>query len=187
MSGESTVRRSLAWAAALSWGERATSTIFTIVLAAILGPEAFGIVAMALVYLAVVDLFLEQGFLTTIVQREQLDREHLDSAFWVNLAWCLVLTAASFGLAGWWASVNDVPELEDVIKVMSVLVVVTGLTIVQQAHLQRQLQFRKLAIRANIAALVGGIVGLALALSGAGVWSLVAQQITAGCIRSLLL
>ena len=81
-------------------------------LAAILGPEDFGIVAMALVYLAVVDLLLEQGFLTTIVQREQLDREHLDSAFWVNLVWCLVLAAVSFALAGWWAELNDVPELQ---------------------------------------------------------------------------
>ncbi len=160
---------------------------FTIVLAAILGPEAFGIVAMALVYLAVVDLFLEQGFLTTIVQREQLDREHLDSAFWVNLAFCLVLAAASFALAGWWAGVNNVPELQQVIQVMSVLVVVTGLTIVQQAHLQRQLQFRRLAVRANIAALAGGITGLAFALHGAGVWSLVAQQLTTGFASLFLL
>ena len=112
MSGEPTIRRSLGWATALSWGERAITMAFTIVLAAILGPEAFGIVAMALVYLAVIDLFLEQGFLTTIVQREKLDREHLDSAFWVNLAWCLVLAAASFALAGWWADLNNVPELQ---------------------------------------------------------------------------
>lgn len=187
MSQHPTIRRSLRWAVALSWGERGISTIFTVVLAAMLGPEDFGIVAMALVYLAVVDLVLEQGFLTTIVQREQLDREHLDSAFWVNLVWCLVLAGASFALAGWWAGVNDVPQLEDVIKVMSVLVVVTGLTIVQQAHLQRKLEFRKLAVRANVAALVGGVVGLALALYGVGVWSLVAQQITAGCTSLVLL
>jgi PST family polysaccharide transporter len=187
VSQQPPIRRSLRWAVALSWGERTITTIFTVVLAAILGPEDFGIVAMALVYLAVVDLVLEQGFLTTIVQREQLEREHLDSAFWVNLVWCLVLAGASFALAGWWAGVNNVPQLEDVIKVMSVLVVVTGLTIVQQAHLQRKLEFRKLAVRANVAALVGGVTGLALALYGAGVWSLVAQQITAGCTSLVLL
>jgi O-antigen/teichoic acid export membrane protein len=185
--GDQGIRGSLQWAVALSWGERAITMIFTVILAAILGPEAFGIVAMALVYLAVVELLLEQGFLTTIIQREQLDRAHLDSAFWVNLAWCLVLAAASFALAGWWAGVNDVPQLEEVIQVLSILVVVSGLTIVQQAYLQRNLEFRKLAIRANVAALVGGVVGLALALSGAGVWSLVAQQLTTGCTSLLLL
>ena len=187
MSGEATIRRSLGWATALSWGERAITMAFTIVLAAILGPEAFGIVAMALVYLAVIDLFLEQGFLTTIVQREKLDREHLDSAFWVNVVWCLFLAAVSFALAGWWADLNNVPELQPVIQVMSVLVIVTGLTIVQQAHLQRELQFRKLAVRSNVAALAGGITGLAFALYGAGVWSLVAQQFGTRCVSLVLL
>jgi PST family polysaccharide transporter len=187
MTREPTIRRSLGWAAALSWGERAITTIFTVILAAILGPEAFGIVAMALVYLAVIDLFLEQGFLTTIVQREQLDREHLDSAFWLNFAWCIVLAAVSFALAGLWADANNAPQLQEVIQVMSVLVIVVGLTIVQQAYLQRKLEFRKLAVRANIAALVGGVVGLTLALRGAGVWSLVAQQLAGGFTSLALL
>lgn len=161
--------------------------LFTVLLAAILGPEAFGIVAMALVYLAVIELVLEQGFLTTIVQREKLEREHLDSSFWVNLASCLALAGVSFLLAGWWARVNDAPQLEAVIQVMSVLIVVSGLTIVQQAHLQRRLQFRKLAVRANVAALAGGLIGLVLALEGAGVWSLVVQQLTAGFVSLVLL
>ncbi len=187
MTGEHGIRGSLQWAVALSWGERGLTMLFTVILAAILGPEAFGIVAMALVYLAVVDLVLEQGFLTTLVQREQLDREHLDSAFWVNVVWCLVLAAVSFALAGWWAGVNDVPQLEEVIQVMSILPVVSGLTIVQQAYLQRNLQFRGLAVRANVAALTGGVVGLVLALTGAGVWSLVAQQLAAGVMSLVLL
>ena len=171
------IRASLRWAVALSWGQRAVGMLFTVVLAAILGPEAFGIVAMALVYLAFAELLVEQGFLTTIVQREQLDREHLDSAFWANLAWSLILACGSFLLAGWWASVNGVPELQAVIQVMSVLIVVSWLTIVQQAHLERLLEFRKLAVRANVAAFAGGITGLLLALVGAGVWALVAQQV----------
>jgi PST family polysaccharide transporter len=177
MSREPRIRRSLGWAAALTWGERAITTVFTVVLAAMLGPEAFGIVAMALVYLAVVNLFLEQGFLTTIVQREQLDPEHMDSAFWLNLGWSLVLAVVSIALAGIWADLNNTPQLEEVIRVMSVVIVLVGLTIVQQAYMQRKLEFRKLAIRANVAAVVGGVVGLVLALEGAGVWALVAQQL----------
>jgi len=187
MSEQPTIRRSLGWAVVLSWGQRAISMVFVIVLAALLGPEAFGIVAMALVYLAVIELFLEAGFLTTIVQREKLDREHLDSAFWVNLVWSVVLACVSFALAGWWADVNNAPELADVIRALSVLLVMGGLTITQQAYLQRTLAFRKLAVRANVAALVGGVVGLTLALWGAGVWSLVAQQIAIDLTALVLL
>ena len=187
MTEQPTIRRSLGWAVVLNWGQRGITTVFVVVLAALLGPEAYGIVAMALVFLAVIELFLEAGFLTTIVQREQLDKAHLDSAFWVNFVWSLVLAGVSFALAGWWADVNDVPELADVIRVMSILIVVTGLTIIQEAYLQRTFAFRKLAIRANAAALLGGIVGVTLALWGAGVWSLVAQQITTALVALVLL
>lgn len=184
---ERTLRNSLRWAFALTWGQRGISLVFTILLAAILGPEAFGIVAMALVYMAFADLLQDQGVTTAIVQRHQLDAEHLDSAFWINLIWGLVLAGLSIALAGWWASLNNVPELESVIDVLSITLVIYSFVIVQQAHLQRELKFEKLALRANVAALLGGIIGLVLALNGAGVWALVAQQLTWACVSVVLL
>ena len=83
----------------------------------------------------------------------------------------------SFLLAGWWARLNDVPELEDVVKVLSILLVVQGLTIVPLAVFQREMRFKALAIRETAAVIVGGALGLTLALRGAGVWALVAQQL----------
>jgi PST family polysaccharide transporter len=163
---------------ALTWGQRGITTIFTILLAAILGPEAFGIVAMAGVFIAFIWLVQEQGVTTAIVQRADLEREHLDSAFWINLVFCVGLGALIVALSGWWADVNNVPELQEVVSALAVVLVIWGLGIVQQAYLQREMQFQKLALRTNIAALLGGGVGLGLALAGAGVWSLVGQQIT---------
>lgn len=172
-----TLRRSLGWAYALTWGQRGITIVFTILLAAILGPEAFGIVSMAGVFIALVWLLQEQGVTTAIVQRDELEREHLDSAFWINLVFCIGLGALIVALSGWWADVNDVPELEGVTSALAIVLVIWGLGIVQQAYLQRELQFQKLALRTNVAALLGGAVGLACALTGAGIWSIVAQQI----------
>ncbi len=76
---------SLKWAFYMTWADRAFSVAFTFLLAAILGPRDFGIVALALIYIAVVQLFLEGGIQTAVVQREGLEDDHLDSAFWVNL------------------------------------------------------------------------------------------------------
>jgi O-antigen/teichoic acid export membrane protein len=178
---------SLKWAFYMTWADRAFSVAFTFLLAAILGPGDFGIVALALIYIAVVQLFLEGGFQTAVVQREGLEDDHLDSAFWVNLVWCVLLAAISFLLAGWWARLNDIPELEDVVKVLSVLLIVYGLTIVQLALFQREMRFRALAIRETAAVLVGGILGLVLALRGAGVWALVAQQLGFAATQLVLL
>jgi PST family polysaccharide transporter len=178
---------SLKWAFTMTWADRAFSVAFTLVLAAILGPRDFGIVALALIYIAVVQLFLEGGIQTAVVQREDLESDHLDSAFWVNLGWCVLLAGASFLLAGWWARLNGVPELEDVVRVLSVLLVIYGLTIVQLALFQREMRFRALAIRETTAVLVGGVLGLVLALRGAGVWALVAQQLGFAVTQLVLL
>ena len=167
----------LKWAMVMNSGTRGIATAVTFLLAALLGPADFGLVAVALIYIAFVRMLLEQGFITAIIQREQLDPEHLDSAFWLNVAWCLILACVSFLTAGWWANVNNMPELEDVIHVLSILIVVEGLGIVQHALMERQLDFKRLALRSNLSVLLGGAAGVPLALAGAGVWALVAQQL----------
>ncbi len=167
----------LKWAMVMNSGTRGIGTAVTFLLAALLGPGDFGIVAVALIYIAFVRMLLEQGFITAIIQRERLDNEHLDSAFWLNVVWCLILAGVSYVTAGWWADVNSMPQLEDVIHVLSILIVVEGLGIVQHALMERQLDFKRLAIRSNLSVLLGGAAGIPLALAGAGVWALVAQQL----------
>ena len=70
----------------MNWGQRGLATAFTFVLAAMLGPHDFGLMAMGLAFVALIQVVLEQGISTAIIQRDKLDDEHLDSAFWLNLA-----------------------------------------------------------------------------------------------------
>jgi teichuronic acid exporter len=172
-----TFGHTLKWATVMTTGTRAIATVVTFIIAALLGPGDFGLVTVALVYVMFVNVFLEQGFLTAIIQREDLRPEHLDSAFWLNLVWCLVLSALVYVSAGWWAGVNDMPDLKPVIQVLSLLVLIEGLGIVQTAVMQRSLSFKRLALRSNVGAVLSGVVGVSLALAGAGVWALVAQQL----------
>jgi O-antigen/teichoic acid export membrane protein len=177
VSARRSFRNTLKWAFVMNWGQRGLATAFTFVLAAMLGPTDFGLVAMALAFVALVQVVLEQGISTAIIQRERLDDEHLDSAFWLNLAWCLLLALTTAGLSGWWAAANDAPELETVLVSLSGLLVIWGLMIVQMSLLQRETRFMELAVSWNVGALAGGVVGVALALLGAGVWAFVAQQL----------
>jgi O-antigen/teichoic acid export membrane protein len=124
---------------------------------------------------------------TAIIQRENLEREHLDSAFWLNTAICIVLCGVFAAGSGWWADVNDTPELAPVALVLSLVILTEGLSIVPQAVMERELDFKKLAVRMNVAILIGGLVGVPLALAGAGVWALVAQQLVGDLILFVLL
>lgn len=187
MSEHRGVRAALSWAFVMTWGRRGLAAIFTIVLAAIVGPRAYGIVAVGLVFMQIMTVFLEQGLGTAIIQRRDLRREHLDAAFWLNVAWGLLLAGIAVATAPLWADAMGTPQLEEVIQVLAIGIFLTALTVVQQSVLQRELDFKKLAVRSTAAALVGGLVGLGLALGGAGVWALVGQQLALDVVSVVIL
>ena len=166
------------WAYTWSWGERGFSAVFTFLLAGILGPRAFGSVAIASTYVTFLQMFLDQGFATALIQRKDLTDEHLDSVFWLDMALSFVLVAASVALSRWWAGLNHVPQIAFVIVALSLCVPIEGLTIVQRALLQRQMDFRSLCLRGNVSVITSGIVGCVMAWRGYGVWSLVGLQLT---------
>jgi O-antigen/teichoic acid export membrane protein len=177
----------LKWAFVMNSGIRVTGLVTTFVLAGILGPFDFGLASMAMVYIAVLQVFLDAGVPAAVIQREHLEERHLDSAFWMTVAWCILLAGFAFGTAGVWASINGEPDLKPVIQVLSIWLVIMGLTIVQQAVLRREMRFKPLAMRANVGALAGAGVGIGLAVAGYGVWALVAEQIATALVGLVLL
>lgn len=158
------------------------TTVVTFVLAAMLGPEAIGLVAMALVFVLFVEMLLQQGLMPAIVQRQELRREHADTAFWLVLGTGLFLTVTTILVAPLWALLNGIAGLAAVVWGLSALILIQSLVIVQEAILRREMRFRALAVRTVLAGIIGGIAGVACALWGLGVWSLVVQQLTAAVV-----
>lgn len=179
-------QRALGWSFVMNGGREGLTGALTLLLAALLGPTVFGTIGMALVYVLALQMVVEHGFGVAIVQRKELTPEHLDATFWTVVGGSLLLAALGFAASGWWATVNRLPELETLIDALLVVVPLQGLTAVQQAVLQRDMDFRALAIRANASVAAGGAVGVALALSGYGVWALVAQQVVIAFVGLLL-
>lgn len=177
----------MAWAFLGTGGQQVMTLFVTFGLAGLLGPRSYGLVAMAMIYIAFIQLALNQGIATAIVQRRNLEPEHLDSAFWMNLVWAVALAGVSVAISPWWAAANHTPQLTSIIDVLSLLIPIQALTIVQQAVLQREMDFKKLALRGNVAAFVGGAVGIGAAIGGAGVWALVLQQLVGGAVSVFLL
>jgi polysaccharide transporter, PST family len=175
------------WSYTLNWGQRGFSALFTVILAGILGPHEFGAVSIALVYIGFLQMFLDQGFMAALVQRKELEPEHLDAVFWMDQALSVLLVAISVLLSGWWAAKNHAPEVAKIISVLSLCIPIEGLAAVQGAMLSREMDFKSLSIRTNAAVLVSGVVGLAMAFTGFGVWALVGQQIVRDSTALVLL
>jgi PST family polysaccharide transporter len=166
------------WSAAANWGYQLTALIVFAVLSRLLTPEAFGLVALASVFTALTKLIAEQGLADALVQRPDLEPEHLDTAFWLSVvmggALATLLGASSWLIAG----LVGEPEVAPVLAWLSAMLVFTGLSSVQQAILTRDLRFASLAVRTLTSVVAGGIVGVVAAVAGFGVWSLVAQVLT---------
>lgn len=157
------------------------------VLAALLGPRDFGLISIALIYIFFLQMFLDQGLATALIQRKDLEQEHLDAVFWMDLGLSLVLLLMSGVLGRWWAKVNHAPEAALIISVISVSIVIEALSVVQTALLRRQMDFKSLSIRTNASVVLSGAVGIGMALAGFRVWSLVAQQIVRDLTALILL
>ncbi|MDZ8185818.1 MAG: MOP flippase family protein [Nostoc sp. ChiSLP02] len=175
------------WSAIQNWGRQAIAFIVFALLARLLGPETFGLVASATIFLTFVGIFLDQGFSVAIVQRKELETEHLDTAFWTNLGIGLLMTIFGIAAAELVADFFSQPQLVPVIRWLSLSFVIISLSSTQEAIFQRNLDFKPLAVRELVAVCISGAVGVTMAFMGFGVWSLVSQQLVNGLVKVLVL
>ena len=175
------------WSAIQSWGSQAISFIVFFLLARLLTPEDFGLVALANVFIAFMQIFLDQGFAQALIQRKELEPEHLDTAFWTNIITAIVLSLIGIIYADFIAIFFKHRELTPIIQVLCILFLINAFSSVQQSLLQREFNFKAIAIRHLFGMITSGIVGIFMALNGSGVWSLVGPKIVYELIGSFVL
>ena len=179
--------RGVAWSLAQSLGSRLLTATTFVILARLLNPYVFGVVAFASVAISVLTLFVQQGLGQALVQVPKLESRHSDTAFWVSLAFAVVLALGTVGISWPLAAAIDQPAVGEVLRVLSIGFLLSGLSSTPQALLQRRMAFRSLAARQLLSNTVGALTGITLALSGAGVWSLVAQTLTTAAVGVVVL
>jgi teichuronic acid exporter len=179
--------RSVRWVALDKWGARLASLVVFGILGRLLAPADFGVIALATVYIAFLNVLVDSGFSQALVQRENLDDAHTDTAFWISLGLGVGLGLALFLGATTAGALGSDSDLVPVLQVLSLALPLTALSGVPAALLTREFGFRALAIRQLVATAVGAVVAVWLAASGAGVWALVAQALSTSAIGVLVL
>lgn len=175
------------WSGVQQVGDKGVRLVVYLLLARLLSPRPFGLVALATAYVDFLQLFRNQGVTAAIVQRDDLRDDHLDSAFWGALAFGAAMALAGIASAPLFAQMADQPELAPIVRWLSLAFVLGALGSVQEALLRRHLRFRALAVRAFVGQVVAGAVGIGAALAGSGVWSLVAMLLVDQAVGGALL
>ncbi|UCC50644.1 MAG: MOP flippase family protein [Anaerolineaceae bacterium] len=179
--------KGIAWSATRLWGRQLITFFVFLLLSRLLGPEAFGLVALASVFTAFVRIFLDQGFGAAIIQRSDLEPEHLDTAFWFGIVVGLALTLGGIAAANLIAQLFEEPQLAPIVRWLSLTFLIAALSSTQIAILRRDLAFKSLAVRSTVATVGGGIVAVSFAFLGFGVWSLVAQNLVGSLLGVIFL
>lgn len=183
--------RSPSWGASLSWQslnvllQVILQVIYIRILAGLLTEEDFGIMAIALIVVGVVEIFAQVGMGPSVVQYLDLEPKHTASAWWFSAALGLVFFAAMFATAPDVADHYGEPVLEPVLKWISLSFVISGFSVVSRSLLIRSMNFKALTVCALTGMVVGNLgVGLVMAWQGAGVWAYVSALLVQNTVLS---
>ncbi len=179
--------RGVGWSAADTFLAQGVTFIVGIVLARLLSPEEYGLIGIVTIFTNVMLGVVDSGFSNSLIRKQEVTEEDYSTLFFFNLAASIVLFGIMFIGAPWIASFFDRPELVPLVRVMGVLLILQALSIVQNTILSRKIDFKTKTKASVISAVVSGVIGIAMAYAGFGVWSLVAQQLSRQFIYSGIL
>lgn len=175
------------WSSVERFSVQGVQFLVLLVIARILDPKDFGLVGMLAIFLAVAQSLIDSGFSQALIRKQ--DRTELDNntVFYFNIIVSILLYFLLFAIAPWVADFYKEPQLVNLMRVLCLIVVINSFAVVQRAIYTAKLDFKTQAKASFIAALISGAIGVWMAMSEYGVWTLVWQQLLNSGINTLLL
>ena len=151
--------------------------VVSVILARRLPQEEFGIIAIMMVFISLSNVFIDSGFGTALIQKKDMEEADCCSVFYINIVMAAVMYGVLYLAAPLIADLYETKELTLCLHVFALVLLIRSFSLVQVALLRKRMLFH-LSFRISwIAMIVSGAVGIAMAYSGCGVWSLITQQL----------
>lgn len=184
--GRKTVR-GVIWSGVERFSTQFIHFLVTIILARMLTPDDFGLIGMLLVFIAVSQSLIDSGFSLALIRKQ--NRNDLDNStvFYFNVVTSLFVYLLLYAIAPWVASFFNEPQLTVLMRVLCVIVIINSFSVIQRALYTATVNFKTQAKATTIAAILSGVVGIACAYKGAGVWALVIQYLANSFLNTVLL
>lgn len=187
MNTEKKIISNFMWRFAERSGAQIVSFLVSIVLARILLPEDYGIIALVTVFTSILQVFVDSGLGTALIQKKDADTLDFSSVFYFNFVVCLILYAGMFIASPYIALFYNDITLTSVIRVLSLTIVISGVKGIQQAYVSRNMLFKRFFYSTIGGTIFSAFLGIGMAYAGFGVWALVAQQLSNTAIDTLIL
>ena len=181
------VAKGVAWSTAEKVCSMLLQMVVSIVVARLLVPEDFGVMAILTFFTAVALVVVDSGFSQTLLRKESPTNDDYKSVFVFNLAVSVALYLLFVALSPLLARYYDLAIIAKIAPVLFWLLPLNALGIIQNTKLSREFRFGALSRINFVASLVAGVVAITIAVCGGGVWALVAQRLSVVAVKSLLL
>lgn len=172
-----TIIGSLLWKLMERGGTQGIQFIVQIILARLLMPEDYGVIAIVSIFILIANVFVQNGFNTALIQKKDADEIDFSSVFHLSLLVAVVLYVVLFFMSPLIAGFYRMPQLVSVLRVLSITLFFGAINSIQNAFLARNMLFKKLFLSSLGAILFSGSIGIVAAYKGLGVWALVLQQL----------
>ncbi|MDD4276076.1 MAG: lipopolysaccharide biosynthesis protein [Clostridia bacterium] len=179
--------KSAVWKLIETFTSKFVTFFISIILARLLMPEDYGIIAITAVFLSLSDIFIQGGFNTALIRKEDVDDEDYATSLIFSVIMASILYVIIYFSAPIIANFYDKDILVDVLRVIGVVLFFQAFASIQLAKITRDLKFKLLAKLTLIACFISGVLGIIMAYLGLGVWAIVIQQIAHQTILNLLM
>lgn len=166
------------WSAADAFLGQGVTFVVGLVLARLLSPEEYGLIGIVTIFTTILVGFVDSGFSNALIRKKIVTDDDYNTMFIVNMAMSVLMCSLLYLSAPGIARFFGRPQLVALVRVMGVILVFQALSIVQMTALSRNIDFKTKTKASVISAVMSGIIGIAMAFTGFGVWSLVAQQLS---------
>lgn len=175
------------WKSLEQYGVLFIQFVVQIVLARIIAPEAYGVIAIVSIFIGLANVFVQKGFSIALVQKKDIDENDLSTVFYFSLIIAAILYVVIFISAPFIAVFFHSEQLVPLLRVISVTLFTGAFCSIQNAILQRNIHYKEVFISSVIAIGVSGGIAIVLALQGFGVWALALQQILYSVLTAIAL
>lgn len=172
-----TVVTNLIWRLGERFGAKMVQFLVQMILAKMLAPEIWGTIGLILIFIEVLQVFIESGLGNALIQKKDADDLDFSTVFYFNCVICGAAYLLMFFAAPLIAWFYKAPELTSAIRVMSLVLVVSGLKNVQQAYVSKNMLFKRFFFATLIGTVTAAVIGIAMAYFGFGLWAIIAQNL----------
>ncbi|WP_063650767.1 lipopolysaccharide biosynthesis protein [Aliivibrio fischeri] len=177
----------LKWSAIERIATQGIQLVVMLILGRMLGPEAFGLIGMLVIFIAIAQIFVDSGFGNALIRKQDRDEKDFSTVFYCNIAVSITCYLLIYFGAPYVSDFYNEPELTSLLRILGINIIINAISLVQRTKLTIDMDFKKLTKSSLISVFISTLVAFSFAFCGFGVWALIAQRLSSVFSNAILI